>query len=239
MTIKAVHDIILFYLDKDQNGFITHEEIDAVLDKAQLALFNEYLYNPKVPAQNQPNRYGQNQRVNDSLSPFKATYTFTNLNTVSGVLSLPADFMHLNSLYSTVYDNALARNVYYPIQVLTEEELIDRLESQVVPISYADPVCIMNSANQIQLFPEQPQSGKVHYFKRPLVPRFGYTMSGRVINHDPTPYNASTNTDGSVDLEWRDSDINNIISKALSYYGLNLSSGDVQQFAEAKNAQGQ
>jgi hypothetical protein len=239
MTIKAVHDIILFYLDKDQNGFITHEEIDAVLDKAQLALFNDYLYNPKLPIQNQPNRYGQNQRANDSLSPFKVTYTFTTLNTPSGVLTLPADFMQLNTLYSTVYDNALARNVYYPIQVLNEEELIDRLESQVIPISYADPVCIMNAANQIQLFPEQPASGKVYYWRKPATPRFGYTMVGRVITHDPTPYNAISNPDGSIDPEWRDSDVNNIISKALSYYGLNLSSGDVQQFAELKNQQGQ
>lgn len=239
MTIKAVHDIILFYLDKDQNGFITHEEIDAVLDKAQLALLNEYLYNPKLPSQNQPNRYGQNQRVNDSLSQFKASYTFTAGNTPAGVLTLPADFIQLNSLYSTTYDSNLARNVSYPVQVLNEEELIDRLESQVIPISYADPVCIMNSNNVIQLFPEQPQSGKVFYFRRPIAPKFGYTMSGRLIVHDPTPYNASTNTDGSIDLEWRDSDVNNIISKALSYYGLNMSSGDVQQFAEAKNIQGQ
>lgn len=239
MTIKAVHDIILYYLDKEQTGYITPEEIDAVLDKAQLALFNEYLYNPKLPAQNQPNRYGQNQRVNDSLSPFKETYTFTELDTVSGVLDLPADFMQLNAVYSSVYDNTLSRNVIYPIQVLTEEELIGRLESQVIPISYSDPVCIMNNNKQIQLFPDEPHSGKVYYWRRPKAPRFGYTVAGRFVSHDPTPYNASTNTDGSIDLEWIDTDINNIISKALSYYGLNLSSGDVQQFAEAKNAQGQ
>jgi len=239
MTIKAVHDIILFYLDKDQNGFITHEEIDAVLDKAQMALFNDYLYNPKLPAQNQPNRYGQNQRVNDSLSPFKTIFTFTTNNTPAGVLTLPADFMQLNMLYATVYDNALARNVYYPIQVLNEEELIERLESQVITISYSDPVCVMNAANQIQLFPEQAATGKVYYWRKPATPIFGYTMNGRVITHDPTPYNAANNLDGSINLEWRDSDINNIISKALSYYGLNMSSGDVQQFAEVKNTQGQ
>jgi hypothetical protein len=34
-------------------------------------------------------------------------------------------------------------------------------------------------------------------------------------------------------------DINNIISTALSYFGLNFSSQEVMQFAELKNAQGQ
>mgnify|MGYP003342622163 FL=1 len=93
-----------------------------------------------------------------------------------------------------------------------------------------DPVAIMNSNNLIQLFPEVASTGAVYYFKRPAVPVFGYTQSGRTIT-----YNAGTSTQ----LEWRDQDINNIIVIALQYYGLNMKAQDIVQFGQVKEAQGQ
>lgn len=230
MDIKVIHDIILFYLNKAQNGYVSHEEIDGVLDKAQLVLFNQYHTNPKLPNQAQAMLYGESQRIDDALSTFKAKYTFTPVTSPSGIITLPANYMHLLSLYTTVYSNALARNVYSGVQVLSEEELIERLESQVIPVSLEDPIAIMNSQNMIQLFPEQGQTGGVYYLRRPATPVFAYTQSGRVITY---------NQAGSTQLEWRDFDINNIIAIALSYYGLNLSSNEVMQFAELKTQQGQ
>lgn len=235
MDLKVIHDTILYYLTKDQNGYVTHEEIDLVLDKAQLVLFNQYHTNPKLPAQVQASLYGESQRVDDALSPFKVKYTFTGggspVNITSGgVVTLPSNYMHLISMYTTVYNATLSRNVYSGVQVLNEEELIERLESQVIPVSIDDPIAIMNSSNQIQLFPEQAQTGGVYYFRRPAVPVFAYTQSGRTVTY---------NQGGSTQLEWRDYDVSNIISIALSYYGLNLGAQDVVQFAQAKIQEGQ
>ncbi len=230
MDIKVIHDTILYYLNKDQTGYVTHSEIDQVLDKAQLALFNQYHTNPKLPSQAQAALYGESQRIDDALSTFKAKYTFVNGTSPSGIVTLPSDYMHLLSLYTTVYNNQLGRNVYSGVQVLSEEELIDRLESQVIPVSLEDPIAIMNSQNRIQLFPEQGQTGGVYYLRRPAAPVFAYTQSGRTVTY---------NQGGSTQLEWRDYDCNNVISIALSYYGLNLSSQEIMQFAELKSQQGQ
>lgn len=230
MNIKEIHDIIYFFLNKAQQGFISHEEIDSVLDKAQLTLLNVYHTNPKMPAKMQAALLGESQRIEDALSLFKAKQTFTTSDTPQGILTLPANYLHLLSLYTTVYNNQLGRNIYSAVQVLNEEELIERLNSQIIPVSQEDPIAIMNSQNKIQLFPEQAQSGGVYYIRRPAVPKFAYTQSGRTITYDP-------NT--SVQLEWRDMDINNIIATALSYYGLNLNSQEVMQFAELKISQGQ
>jgi hypothetical protein len=177
--------------------------------------------------------YGETQRINDALSPFKVTTTFT--TTSGGVLTLPSNYMYLISLYTTFYSNSLAKNVYNAVQVLNEEELIPRLESQVIPVTIDDPICIMNSSNQIQLFPDNVVStGKIYYFRRPAVPKFDYTVSGRTITYKA----AGASNSATQELEWREPDINNIIVKALSYYGLSISSADVVQFAEAKNQQG-
>lgn len=239
MNINDVHKIILFILNKEQNGYISHEEVDMVLDKAQLVLFNQYHTNPRIPSQTQASLYGDSQRIDDALSPFKSKYTFTNLTSASGILTLPDDYMHLLSLYTTVYASALNRNVYSSVQVLNEEELIERLESQVIPIGLDEAVAIMNSQNKVQLFPEVAQTGGVYYLRRPNVPKFGYTTSGRTITYNPTPYNPSTQPTGSTQLEWRDFDIMNIVSVALSYYGINMSNQEIQQFAEIKTQQGQ
>lgn len=228
MNIQDTHNLILLIVNKEQNAYLSHEDIDLVLDRAQLALFNQYYTNPKLPPNAQPYTYGNNQPIDDALSPFKSKYTFTTSS--NGIVTLPNDFMHLLSAYTTVYNSTLARNVYSAVQVLNEEELIQRLESQVIPITNDDPIGIMNSQNRIQLFPEQVSSGGVYYFRRPLAPVFAYTQSGRVITY---------NSGSSQDLEWRDSDVLNVISIALSYYGLNMSSQDVMQFAELKNQQGQ
>lgn len=235
MTIKDTHDIILFYLDKEQNGYLSHEEIDSTLDRAQMVLFNQYFNNPRIPAAAQPQVYSENQRIHDSLAPFKDKFTFTGGGspvgiTSGGVISLPANFMHLLSLYTTVYSAGLGRNVYSSVQILNEEELIERLESQVIPVSADDPIGIMNKENKIQLFPESAQTGGLYFLRKPAKPNFVYTQSGRVITH-----NAGT----SQDLEWKDSDVNNIIVIALQYLGINLGAQDVIQFAEAKSQQGQ
>ncbi len=133
MDLKVIHDTILFYLNKEQNGYVTHAEIDSVLDKAQLALFNQYHTNPKLPSQAQAALYGESQRIDDALSTFKAKYTFTNVSSPSGVVTLPSDYMHLLSCYTTVYNNQIGRNVYTGVQVLSEEELLSLL---IVTISY-------------------------------------------------------------------------------------------------------
>ena len=177
MNINDIHNVILFYINKEQQGFVTHEEIDEVLDRAQMTLFNQYHTNPKIPANTQIELYGDSQRIDDALSPFKAKYTFNAGASPSGVITLPANYQHLIALYTTVYNSTLGRNVYSAVQVLAEDELIERLESQVIPISADDPVAIMNSNNLIQLFPEVASTGAVYYFKRPAVPVFGYTQS--------------------------------------------------------------
>jgi len=233
MNIKEIHDIVYFYLNKSQQGFISHEEIDSVLDRASLSLFNKYHANPMVytiPGRKENFGYGDSQRMDDALAPFKKSYTFTNGDTPGGVVTLPNDYMHLIGLYTTQYVGTLGRNVVNPVQVLAEDELIERLESQILPVGLFDPICIMNADKKIQLFPEQAQSGKVYYFKRPAVPKFSYTQSGRTVTYD-------ANT--SVQLEWNEADINNVIMQALSYYGLNLQANEVIQFAELQKQAGQ
>ena len=89
MTIKEIHDFIVFILNKEATGYVSHIDIDAALDRAQMSKFVELYSNPKM---HQPGRpippiaYGQTQKISDDLRYFKFRKQFT--TTSNGVLDL-------------------------------------------------------------------------------------------------------------------------------------------------------
>lgn len=231
MTIKRVHDWIYFLLDKAKAGYHSHEEIDQALDSAQLDVFNEFFGNPKTFDPGRPVArvsYGEHQAVNKVLSPFKKQIDFLPQDTPAGLLTLPDDFVHPLGAYTIVYSNALGRSLKRPVAPVNEDELIKRLESQMVPVTLTDPIAIYNNKS-MQLFPEQPQTGRLYYLRRPAVPSYVYTTTSRVETHD---------AGSSQDLEWDDVAVGHVVAKALVYLGANLSSELVLQFGDMKDKQG-
>lgn len=218
-----------FIIDKQQQAWYSPPEKDDMLDRAQMSYFMELYGNPR---QYQPSRYvpsisyGVSQKINDSLSPFKVIAAFT--ADATGIITLPSNYVHLLAL-NTSEVLAGGTVVLRPVQPLNEDELIERLESQLCPVSVSDPVCILNSEKKIQLFPEVAQVGKLYYLRKPAAPVFGYTQSGRVITYDPLT---------STQLEWDDPSVNTIMLKALSFIGINLQANDLVQIMEAKEKMG-
>ena len=80
MTIKEIHDYIVFILNKETTGYVSHKDIDAAIDRGQMSKFMELYSNPK---QHQPGRpippiaYGQTQKISDDLRYFKKREQFT------------------------------------------------------------------------------------------------------------------------------------------------------------------
>lgn len=232
MDIKDFCDRVLQFANKNATDFWSYEEICEAADAASIDLFNELL---GTPEQYQPGRrvpvvaYGETQVINDMLSVFKDQYAFTTADTASGIITLPAAFVRFLSGYIYSTDATLGRAVksYFPI--VNEEELVDRLESTLIPVTSADPIGIMNKQKKIQLFPEDPADGKIFYLRRPVKPVVSYTVSSRVITYD---------SGASTQLEWDDAAINPLMMKTLSYLGASIGSADLFQFAEGKDTKG-
>lgn len=111
MTIQEVHDHILLRLNKDQTGYVSHEEIDLALDFAQMSYFNRLFGSPTTY---QPGRnvampsYGVTQKIHDDLLPFKRVLQFNRYNISAinsrgtgpfGVVVMPEDYLHMIALY--------------------------------------------------------------------------------------------------------------------------------------------
>lgn len=230
MTIDKVHDFLDFIIDKKMQAWFAPPEKDDILDRAQMEWFVQLYGNPREYQAGRyvPNiAYGVSQRINDSLAPFKKNATFTSDST--GLITLPSDYLHLLSLNTNEVSADAGRTVYRPVQIINEDELIERLESQVCPVSLSDPIGIINSEKKIQLFPTSTQVGKIYYMRRPVVPVYGYTQTGRVITYD-----AGTSTQ----LEWDEVNINHIMVKALEYLGINLSANDLTTMMNEKDKTG-
>lgn len=223
-TIEQVHSRFLQLIDKEKNGYVTHAEIDNLLDIAQMEELNELYGNPRKDGV--PMHLGRSQSINDQLSPFIKTYSLNSGNTVSGVVSTPEDYLFGLTLYlHRPVDATYEKRFITPI---TEEELSYRLTSQILAPSTTNPVYVQR-AGKLQVFPSNTFAGELVYLKRPEKPVFAYNQVGRVITYDEYY---------STQLEWRDSSINNIIYRAISIGGFILADQSSMQFGDVKQKEG-
>ena len=216
MNIKECVDFINFWIRKERGAFYTIEESVEVIDRGQLSYYNDIM--PK---------YATSQIIKDTLAPFRERYAFVPGDTPSGLITIP-DTEYLDLLDVQIEFTEEGRDVYYGIKMINEDERSDRLNSQIDPVEVTAPVGEMVGSKQIQLYPKvNTYTGSLTYMRRPVKPVYNYTVvGGRVIVYNPV---------GSVQLEWRDTDINAILLKGLASIGINLSDQEVSQFAELKS----
>jgi hypothetical protein len=233
MGIQDTHKMILFLLDKAQMGFVSHEEIDNALQIAQMQRFMELYGNIK---DYQPGRpiprvaYGMTQKVHDELRNFKEEEFFvTASNGLVNFSGLSSSYAHLIALRGSYVDSSNTIN-HFMIKVLSEDQIAQRLTSQIVAPTTYDPVALIGKSS-IQLFPDQVHKVTVYYLRLPNKPKYSYTMSsdGRTVIFD-----SST----SVDLEFPDTSYNDILMKALNILSVNAKDAFVNQYSELKNQQG-
>jgi len=217
VNISECFDFLQFWINKSTGAWFAPQQLIDVIDRGQIAVFADF--KPK---------YATSQYIKDALSPFRATYDFTPSNTVSGYIVVPSNSDYLDLLDIQITYSISNRTVYFPIDMVNEDERANRLNSQIDPVTVTSPIGEQTAPRYFRLYPLSGYTGTVTYFKRPIKPVFAYsTISGRVIVYDPI---------NSVQLEWRETEIDFILIKALQSIGINLSSADLAQWAEVKSA---
>ena len=213
MNLNDILNFLNFYINKFTGGWYTVEELENLLDFGQMAVYSDL--KPK---------YATSQLVKDALSPFRDVYNFTTL--VSAYIIVP-DTTYLDLLDIQIYFQISNRRIYYSIKLYNEDERADRLNSQLDPVTATSPIGEQTAPKTFRLYPASAYNGNVTYLRRPIKPVFGYTtVSGRVI-----VYNPSTSTQ----LEWRDTEIPEILIKSLKSIGINIGSQEVQAWSQANS----
>jgi hypothetical protein len=220
LNISEAANFLNFWYNKSTGAWFTIDELMEVIDRGQMALYNDY--QPKAST---------SQRIKDALAPFRETLNFTPADTVGGVLTVPTDRNYLNLLDLSIRYAISGRGItkQVPLAILNEDERADRLNSQIDPVAITSPIAEQIGTASWQLYPESQYFGKVTFYRRPVKPVYGYSViSGRVIVYNP---------DTSTQLEWQETQITEVLLKALASVGINLSDQEIQQWSQIQNTQ--
>lgn len=209
-NINDIYNLMLFIIRKERGSFLKVSQAMSYLDAGQLEKFEEDF-----------KQYKDNQTISDSLSVFKVTnFQFT--SSASGATTFLPDYMHFLDGFFTVTGSTINKCTQF-----NEDEKADALTNQLRQISTSNPY-YENITNGLQLYPQVIQTGFYSYLRRPATPVLSYTQVGRVVTYDSAT---------STQLEWRDNYIDNIISRALAYVGINFNEDKVIQFSQLKQQQ--
>lgn len=213
MNLNDVFNRLNFFINKYTGSWYTISELEDLCDSGQLALYSDY-----------KQKYATSQLVKDALSPFRAKYDFLPINTVSGYIVVPSNSNYLDLLAVQIEYTISNRTFYFPVEMVNEDELANRLNSQTNPVTVTSPIGEQTAPRYFRLYPLSGYTGTVTYFRRPVKPVFVYTtISQRVIVYDAV---------NSIQLEWRDTEIIPLCIKALKSIGINLSAQEISQFAQ-------
>jgi len=219
MDLKIFHDTVRYFVNVEQGGWLSPEEIDNITDRAQMWLFTS-----SIPS------YGKTSKATDPLSPFSVNQSFTTAG--DGIITLPTNaavspcYEALPVVTVSYYDGTKMR--YKGTKLFNEDEIAERLDSQVLEPTVTDPIAQETVRGTIQLYPKTVLTGFCTYLRRPKPPVFVYTMDDKTIVYDQG---------ASTQLEWTESNINKILVKALNMFGVNLSDEMLIQYTEMKNQQ--
>lgn len=230
MDLNDIHERILFELNKAQGQYLTHEEIDLILDRAQMQEFSLLIGNDREA--NGRIGFGKTQGISEDLLPFYGNTNLANsdgrqlstsYNASARTYDLPANVQYITSI----------RKGASEVDILHPAEITARMGSEIIAPTSDYPVAMLyqqsDTVKKIQIFPESADGITVYYLRRPDKPTFVFTNSGRQVLYDE---------DESTQLEWNDTAIERIIQRAIALAGVNLAASDVTQYNEQKQQTG-
>ena len=210
MDVNEVYRVCLYATAKNkQNGYLSPDDFNLVINQGQRMyldfLLGEYQkYLPQRPIA--VVEFGQNERVRDSISPLIYN-TILPINSTTGIAPRPSDYEYVDNMWG-VYG-------LYNIRFVQQDRLDSFVHSSIDPV-VQNPVYLIRHEG-FQFFPERPygeNQAKMSYVRTPPAIVWGYVLDS---NNRPV-YNPAT----SQQPIWSDSDMMNVLVRALAIVGVNL-----------------
>ena len=225
MTIDEVYKFINFIVKKSNaGGYVSPSEFNLVINRAQIQYFNklygnqnDYRYDRPVPKIS----YAVTEKISNSLSPFLSEKTAVTIDAL-GQCTTPTDLIQMVAVTKEVSGKE------YEITRVEQDRVANNLTSYYDSPDNEFPI-YAQLRTKLQFYPKTLASALIIYLKKPTNMVWAFTtVSGR-------PAYDSAN---SVQPQWEEVDMNEIMYLALSYIGVNLKDQEVSQFANVKTQTG-
>lgn len=224
MDVNQAYRITQYIVGKNiQNGYLSPEDFYQCINQAQ----NEYLdYLLGEYQQYQAGRpiavveVGQKEKIRNSIAPLIYNITLTP-NTTTGIAPFPSDYQAVDAMWE-VYN-------LYNIRFVNQPRLASFHNSSIDLIS-ENPIYLLKHEG-FQFYPTNIGLTRMSYVRNPPSIVWGYVLDSNGI----PVYNPST----SQQPVWSTADMMNIISRGLRIIGVNLNAGEVSQYANQVQFNGQ
>jgi len=242
-TIFDVYNFINFVCDKNRRGFLSPEEVSQALDSGQNDLFHFYWGLPSTAQALKGGAptpdYGSNQLTIDALREFRKSLPISpTLLTSTSYLDLNTnvpDYAYYLSLRGSSSSSGTQFGFQaYDISQYLFSEYIYAQNSSLYPMDYENPFFVFENSG-IQIYPKPWKTFAVSngeylildYISKPTTPVIGYSVVGNtIVPAATTPLGVPNNEIQFGREYWME-----VISRALSYIGVNLSSAEVSNLA--------
>lgn len=236
MNIDSVFKLVTFISNKEQSGVISPSEFNLLAERAQMQVFREDYGLPEEYQVSHPipkKAFQITQNITDDLMIFIfKTNLFLKKD---GTVNLPGDYIHYTSIRHSVFDKD-KKTKEIDVQVIDDDKIGYVLNSSIVAPTIKDAVCSFygrksngTSEKYLEIFPKEIQKLIFTYLRKPVTPKWAFS----IVNGRPV-YNPGD----SVDFEYPDIEHNRIVIRILSFVGINLREGQLQQYTQTKEVQG-
>lgn len=222
-SINETYILMQKILRKNQQGYLSPSDFNNFINQASNGLFNEYRgakpteYVKGLPTSQKG--YDRTKFLMETLTPFvtlDASLVITN-----GSAPKPSDLCETLALNST--------GAIQGIKIIGLDRWASYANSLIDTPTIEYPICKESESSYVFLPASGIVSPKVSYLKSPTAAVWNYTIDSGRPTYNPT---------GSVNLEWDETQILNIIMRAISLMGISIKDQQVVNYAEQQRAIG-
>lgn len=206
-TVDEVFRLVKYRANKSGfDGNISPADFNLLFPRAEIRYFNqEYA------------QYAKTQRISDTLSRFMSDPTTITIDG-AGKYIFPNDMLHVDAITVNY------QGVQYPVVKVEKDRVGAHTSSKVEPPTSQFPIYTQYKTF-LQFYPLNLSTASLVYLKKPTATFWNYTLVNNRAVYNPV---------GSVDPQWNDTDIDNIIYKVLMDLGVNMKDGELLQFSQVE-----
>ena len=210
MNINEVYKLVSYLVDKYQGTYLSPDDFNMVINMAQIQYLAALTEDTGNPTRNPKNPTGMTSSatISDMISSF---ITEGNLTITSQSSNKP------NDLYKTLAIRTSDDN--YAVRFVPADRLASHIDNAIDPPSLTDPI-YYELGSTFKFFPSTLSTAKIIYVKNPQTLKWAYTGSLVYDAANSVPANNAA-------IEWGDTDVYEIIYRAIGIIGINLKDGDL------------
>lgn len=232
MTIDEVYKTVTYLVDKYQGTYLSPEDFNNIINMAQTQYLESLVDgtgNVNSNNRNSPEGLITNSAISDRLSKFYTEAALTVSTTAGPTLGTAPKPGTMNTATS------LRTSSNRPIKKVFDDNLANHLSNPIDAPTTTDPI-YMEYGDTFKFYPTNVVAPILGYIRTPNKMVWAYT--GNLV-YSAAGGQSVIPTTGSVQPEWGDSDMNEIIYRAIGIIGINLKDGDLLRVSQTIKNEGQ